>query len=224
MDSKSKLQLSLVARKRDKAKEKGFIPAIVYGQKIGNFNIAIEHKDFINIFKQSGENTLINLHIEGEKKSFPVLVHEFQKDPLSGDFIHIDFYKPDLEKEVTALVPIKFIGVSGAVKDLGATLVKNVFDLEIKALPLDLPHEIIVDITPLENFGDEIFVEDIKLPEQVKILKDSKDIIVNVSAPTKVEEELEKPIEEKVEEVKTVKPEEKEGTETEENEEENAKK
>lgn len=224
MDTKNKLQFNLSAKKREAAKEKGFIPAVVYGQKIDNFNIAVNYKDFVDIFNKAGENTLIDLSIEGEKKSFPVLVYDFQKDPVSDNLIHIDFYKPDLEKKVVATVPIKFIGVSKAVKDLGGTLIRDAFELEVKALPLDLPHEIVVDISPLNNFGDEIFIKDINLSEGVEILKDLEDIVVSVVAPTKVEEELEKPIEEKIEEVEKVAPEEGEESEEAEEKEEEPKK
>lgn len=210
MDSKNKIQFSLKAKKRDLSenndslREKGLIPAVVYGQKIDNFNILIDYKDSNDIFQQTGENTLIDLEIEGEKNSFPVLIHDFQKDPVSGNLLHLDFYKPDLEKEVVALVALKFIGQSKAVKDKGGTLVKNLFEVEVKALPLNLPHEIIVDINKLEEFGDEIFIKDLKVAEGVEILKDPEDIIATVAEPTKIEEELEKPIEENIEEVETV--------------------
>ncbi|MBU4078514.1 50S ribosomal protein L25, partial [Patescibacteria group bacterium] len=127
-----------------------------------------------------------------------------QKDPLSGDFLHIDFYQPDLEKEVTALVPIKIIGESGAVKNKEGTLIKNANELEVRALPLNLPHELIVNIDSMKEFGDEIFVRDIELPEGVKILKNANDVLITVSAPTDVEHELEKEIEEKVEDIETI--------------------
>ena len=224
MDSKNKLPFKLKAKKRGSSdknnslRKRGFIPAVVYGQKIPNFNIAIDYKSGYDVFQQTGENTLIDLEIEGEKNSFPVLIHDFQKDPLSGNLVHLDFYKPDLEKKVVVSVPLNFVGQSRAVKDKGGTLVKNIFELEVKALPLNLPHEIAVDISQLEEFGDEIFVKDLRLAEGVEALKDPEDIIVSVVEPTKIEEELEKPIEENIEEVETV------GKKEEEKEEEGAEK
>jgi len=211
MPIKEKLQFSLNAKKREVKGKKnqaqrknGLIPAVLYGQKTDNLNIFVDNREFHKIFEQAGENTLIDLQVEGKKESSPVLIHDLQKDPLSGDFLHIDFYQPDLEKEVTALVPIKIIGESGAVKNKEGTLIKNANELEVRALPLNLPHELIVNIDSMKEFGDEIFVRDIELPEGVKILKNANDVLITVSAPTDVEHELEKEIEEKVEDIETI--------------------
>ena len=211
MAFKEKLQFSLKAKKREVKGKKnqaqrknGLIPAVLYGQKTENLNIAIDSREFGKVFEQAGENTLIDLQVEGKKESSPVLIYDLQKDPLSGDFLHIDFYQPDLEKEVTALVPIKIVGQSYAVKSKGGTLIKNANELEVRALPLNLPHELIVNVDSMKEFGDEIFIKDIELSEGVKILKDANDVLITVSAPTDVDHELEKEIEEKVEEVETI--------------------
>jgi large subunit ribosomal protein L25 len=96
------------------------------------------------------------------------------------------------------MVPLIFEGESKAVKELGGTLVKNISEIKVKALPLNLPKEIKVNIEKLKTFEDEIFVSDLKLPEGVKILKNPKEIVAFVAPPEKVEEELAKPVEEKV--------------------------
>ena len=101
-------------------------------------------------------------------------------------------------------MPLIFEGESKAVKELGGTLVKNISEVKVKALPLNLPKEIKVSIEKLRTFEDEIFVSDLILPEGVKILKGLREIVAFAAPPEKVEEELEKPIEEKVEEVEKV--------------------
>jgi large subunit ribosomal protein L25 len=109
-----------------------------------------------------------------------------------------------LDEEITATVPLVFEGQALAVKDLGGTLVRNIHELEVKALPQNLPHEIKVDISKLKTFEDNILVKDLIIPKEVKILKTPDETIAFVSEPEKIEEELEKPIEEKVEEVEKV--------------------
>jgi len=206
-----KIAFSLSAEIRDELgrpvkglREKGLLPAVVYGQKTKNLALVLNSQEFETVFKETGESSLINLKIKGQKQDLPVLIHDFQKDPLSGKIIHVDFYSPDMEKEVKTFVPLKIDGVSLAVKDLEGTLIKNISELEVKALPMNIPHEIVVNIDSLDVFGKEIFVKDLKVPEGVEILKDPEEVVVLVSAPTRVEEELEKPIEEKVEEVEGV--------------------
>lgn len=186
-------------------RQKGILPAVLYGSKLKEAqSLELDYKTFEKVFKKAGETSLISLKIEEENKKIPVLIHEIQRHPLTNEIIHVDFYQPRLEEEVEVTVPLIFEGEAPAVKNLGGTLVKNISEIEVKALPQNLPHEIRVDIKNLETFENHILVNDLKLPEGVKILKNPKEIIVSVSPPEKIEEELEKPIEEKVEEVEKV--------------------
>jgi len=132
------------------------------------------------------------------------LIHDIQFDPLTGKPIHIDFYQPELKEEVEVTVSLIFEGVPPAVKDLGGTLVKNISEVEVKAKPQSLPHEIKVDIGNLKTFEDNILIKDLIVSKEVKILKEPEEIVAKVTRPEKVEEELEKPVEEKVEEVEKV--------------------
>lgn len=191
-------------RKTDK------IPAVVYGPGVKNASIVIDYKDFQKVFKKAGESSLIELDIEEEKEKRPVLIHEIQKDPVSDKFIHIDFFQASLKEEVEATVPLVFIGTAFAEKDLGGTLIKNITEVEVKALPQNLPHEISVSIDGLKTFQDHIFIKDLILPENVKVLKKPDEIIASVAEQQKIEEELEKPIEENVESVEKIEKERKE--------------
>jgi len=218
-----KTRLELKAKKREisgkKAKtlrKEGLVPAVLYGPKTKNINLVVDEKELNKVFREAGESSLISLIVEGEKNPFLVLIHDFQRDPISYRIIHVDFYQPDLEKEVEAWVPIVTVGEAPAEKQLGGTLVKNVSEVLVKALPLNLPHEIKVDISSLKTFDDEILTKDLIVGEGVKIMKDPNDVIISVSPPEKVEEELAKPIEEGVEEVEVVKEEKEEQEEKEE--------
>lgn len=205
--------LSLKVKKREKLgrkvkvlRNKGILPAVLYGPKIKNLNIEIDIREFEKIFKEAGKSSLISLEIDSLANSkqvnkFSVLIHEIKKDSLTGKPIHVDFYQPILTKEVEATVPIVFEGESSAVEDLGGTLIREISELQVKALPQNLPHEIKVSIKSLKALEDEILIKDLKLPEGVKIQREPDEIVAIVTPPEKVEEELEKPIEEKVEEV-----------------------
>jgi len=217
-------------KKSKTLRKKGVLPAVLYGSKIHpvkprgagisplaklsnrvkNLNLEVDAKEFEKIYKEAGESSLISLNIEGEKQKFLVLIHDIQLNPLTSKPIHVDFYQPRLEEEVKITVPIIFEGVSPAVKELGGTLVKDISEIEVRAKPQNLPHEIKVDIGSLKTFEDNIKISDLKIPAGVKILKEPEEIIASVSPPEKIEEELVKPIEEKVEEVEKIEKEKKE--------------
>jgi len=194
----------IVGRKVKQLRKQGFIPAVLYGSKTQNINLMVREKDFLKVFKQAGESTLIYLKLD--KKEIPVLIHEIQKDPISGKIIHADFYQPELTKEVEAWVPIKIVGEAPAVKK-GGILVKAVDEVLVKALPEKLPHEIEINVDKLEEIGDEILVKDIQT-QDFTIVKDPNDVLVTVVKPEEEKEEEERKPEEV--EVITEKKEEKE--------------
>ena len=203
------LSLSVKIRKETgkKAKalrKKGILPAVLYGPKIKNQNLEVDIKEFEKIFKEARESTLISLKVEGLKNKYSVLIHSLARDPLTEKPIHVDFYQPDLEKEVEARVPLVFGGEALAVKDLGGTLIRNISEVKVKALPQNLPKEIKVNIEGLKTFEDNILIKDLKTAEGIKILEGPGEVVAQVAQPEKVEEELEKPVEEKVEEVEKV--------------------
>lgn len=189
-------------------REKGLLPGVLYGPKIKNLSLEIDLKEFKKAYQTAGESSLISLEVD--KKKFLVLIHAVEFNPLSQEPIHVDFYQPKLDEEITATIPLVFEGVSLASKDLGGTLVRNIQEVEVKALPQSLPHEIKVQIDKLKTFEDNILIKDLIVSKEVKILKKPEEIVALVTPLEKVEEELEKPVEEKPEEVERVKEKEKE--------------
>lgn len=185
-------------------REKGILPAVLYGPKIKNQSIEVDLKEFEKARKEAGENTLISLELEGVKEKYLVLIHDPVKDPLTGVSTHVDFYQPSLEEKIEVDIPVVLEGESPAVKDFGGTLIKNISEIKVKAFPQNLPKEIVINIGNLNVLEDRILVKDLRVPEGVEIIKGQNEIVISLAAPEKVEEELAKPVEEKVEEVKVV--------------------
>jgi len=197
-------------KKTKSIKANGLVPAVVYGPGVKNISVQVDEKEFKKVFAKAGESSLIELSCEGEKEKKPVLVHEVQKNPVTDSIIHIDFYQADLKEEVEVAVPLVFEGVAPAEKELGGTLNKNMLEIEVKALPQNLPHEIKVNVEILKTFEDHILVENLVVPTGVEILKKPDEIVASVLAPVKVEEELAAEITENVEDVAKVEKEKKE--------------
>jgi len=167
------------------------IPAVLYGPEIESISIAVDRKEFEKVYKQVGE-TLIDLDVEGKKYS--VLIHDEQVHPLTQALLHVDFYQPNLKEEVETEVPIELVGEAPALKS-GGTLIANMKEITVKALPKDLPSKITIDVSTLVTFEDSITAKDIKLPAGVTIeIENPEEVIVQVVEPENIEEELAKPI------------------------------
>jgi large subunit ribosomal protein L25 len=200
---------SILEKKTEDLRKEGKLPAVLYGPGLKeNLNLEMDAKEFIRVFQETGRSSFLQLEVEKESNAKPltflVLVHDIQKDPLSLSLSHVDFYQPSSTKEIKVKIPLSFEGEAGAIKNLGGTLVKNIQEIQVQALPQNLPHEIVVNLDPLDELGKTILVRDLRLPPGVKILKNPEEIVVQVMESEKIEEELEKPAEEKVEEVKVV--------------------
>jgi len=185
-------------------RKEGGIPAVLYGHKIKNVILTLDAKSFSKLYKTVGETTVMNVAIEDETAPRNVLIHDVSMDPVNGDIQHADLYEVKKDEKITTYISLNFRGESDAVKSFGGVLVKNIYRIEIEALPKDLPHEIVVDITSLKALNDDISLGEIPVPPGVKVKGDAKDIVVKV-IPPRTEAELESLKEEavmKVEEVK----------------------
>lgn len=201
LELKSKKR-TLLGKKVKSLRRGGIIPAVVYGGKEGSIPIELDLKEFSKVFKTAGETTLIKLLVGEKAKN--VLIHDIDYDPVFGDVRHVDFYEVKMDEKITTKIPLVFIGDAPAIIDLNGVLVKAMQELEVRALPSDLPRQIEVDISHLKTFDDNILVKDIKLPKNVEMLEHGETSVAAI-VPPRSEAELEAlkgEIEEKVEEVK----------------------
>ena len=166
-------------------RRQGLIPAELYGKGIENMHLAVKSKDFKNVFKEAGESSIINIVVfdKNKKEEIPVLIHDIQKDYLTDDIIHIDFYRVRMDEKIRTYIPLEFIGESPAIKNYGGILNKSMLEIEIEALPKDLPHNISVDISQIKELDQSIYVKDLSIPKNVKILVDPETVIATVSLP-----------------------------------------
>lgn len=199
-----------IFRKKLKSKRlQGFLPAVYYGKKSENQAIFISQKEFQKLFKEAGETSIIELIIDETRKN--VLIHSVDFDPLSGFPRHADFLAVEMDEPIEAAVPLSFIGESEAVKASGGILIKVAHELRIKALPLNLPHELKVDISKLKKADDKILVSDVKIPKEIEILENPNEVIALIEMPTEEKAEEETKIDfEKIEATKEKKEEKKE--------------
>lgn len=179
----------ITGKKVKQLREKGMLPAVLYGSEAKPENLTIEQREFQKVFAKAGSSALVDLQID-DQSSVKILIHEPQLDPVKDLPIHVDLYKIKMTEKITTEIPLKFVGEAPAVKDLEGNLITNKDAVEVECLPGDLIPEIEVNISGLKTFDDYIYVKDLKLPETIKNLGEPEDIIVQVTPP-RSEEELE---------------------------------
>lgn len=159
----------------------GFVPAVFYGKHQTSTPISVPAVDFAKVFREAGESSVVTL--KGPLGNIDTLVHDVSKDPIKGDFLHIDFYVFEKGKKVEVSVPLDWSGVSSAVKDLGGNLIKVLHEIKVKADPTNIPHSIMIDISSLKTFDDKILASDLKLPNGVELIEDLSEVLVAVEPP-----------------------------------------
>jgi len=178
-----------LGKRVSKLRKQGLIPAIVYGRKISPLPIAIDKKTFIKnvLSTEAGMNAIVALKVKGEsKKELSVLTHQVERDPLSGEILHVDFRHIVMDEAIRTKVPIELVGVAEGVKDGGGVLVHGLREVEVECLPADIPDKFEVDVSSLK-IGDSLHVSDIPMVAKVKILSNPTEMIANCSPPTKEE-------------------------------------
>ncbi len=168
-------------------RKKGILPAVFYGPKQKSTPIKIDEAKFTKIYEEVGESSIIALN-DG-KEDHDVLIHDVQFHAVTGRPIHVDFYVIEKGKKIEVGVPIVFEGTSPAEKTLGGVLVKVMHELEISAMPKDLPQQIIVDVSSLVDFDSQIKASDIRLPEGVELNLDDPDSVIALVQEPKEEKE-----------------------------------
>lgn len=169
-------------------REKGFIPAVVYGAGKGSLPVKISHRQLMQLVHQHRiENAVINLKMEGDKKRpRPCLIKEIQYEPVVGNIVHVDFNEISLTKAIKVNVPVVARGEPIGVKQEGGSLEHILWEIEVECLPTDIPKEIEVDITHLK-VGESMHLKEVTFPPKLKVLTDSEAIVFCVVQPLKEE-------------------------------------
>jgi len=169
----------------------GKLPAVIYGRRTAPISIVLDDRVAQQALSKVGSSSLITLDVDGTQ--YPALVRERQRNYIKGTLIHVDFLAVSLTEKIKAEVRIELTGVSPAVKDLDAVLVTGIHSLSVECLPTDLPDRFVVDISGLAQVGDGIHVRDVVVPDNVRVLSDS-DEMVAVTTFAKVEVVEEAPV------------------------------
>ncbi len=176
----------ILGRKVKKLRREGILPANLYGKGIKSESIQVSLKDFQKIYQEVGETGLIDLEIDSTIR--PVLIRNVQVHPVKGEPLHADFRYVSLTEKTTVSVPIEISGESPAVEQGIGVLIQPISELEVEALPQDLPERLVVDISKLVNVDDAITVGEIEVDKKkIEIKADPSQIVVKIGPLEKEE-------------------------------------
>lgn len=184
--------MDLAVQKREEVgkngalRKQGLVPAELYGKGVPNMHIAVDAKEFRKLFKEAGESTVITLLVGKEKKN--ALIQDVQRDYVNGEVVHIDFHAIRMDEKIAAHVPLEFVGEAPAVKEQGGLFNASMTEIEVEALPANLPHSIKVSLESLKDLNQSLYVKDLKAPKGVEILVEPETVIATITPPQKEEE------------------------------------
>lgn len=181
----------IAGKKVKTLRKQGLLPANVYGKNIKSLAVQLPLKEFSQVFKEIGETGLAELNVSGEDRMRPVLIHNVQMDPITSQPLHTDFFQVDLKEKVTTMVPLEIVGEAQAIKDKKGVLLQTLNEVEVEALPTDLPEKIEVDVSSLSEVDQEIKAASLKIPAGVKVLTGGDLVVCKIGALVTAEMEAE---------------------------------
>lgn len=191
----------VLGKKVARLRRQGLTPANIYGHGIDSKAVQVPTPELQRLLKETSRNAIIELSVGGEPASRPVMIRSVQRDPVTHQILHVDFYQVSLKEKMRAEVPVHLVGESPAVTDLGGILLQEVETLTVRALPMDIPAAIEVDVSGLTELEQSLHVGQLPKSERYEILADPDVVVVKVAAPRLAAEEAEElPVEEAVEE------------------------
>jgi large subunit ribosomal protein L25 len=181
-----------LGRKVGRLRKSGILPANIFGKKIKSLSVSVDFSEFEKVFKKTGETNLVELQIDGDVR--PVLIHNVQKDPVTDTLLHVDFLQVDLKQKVVAQIPLVFVGESPAEKQGLGTVVQYINEIEVEALPADLPDKFEIDLSKLETVGQIVQILNLSVDSsKVEIKADKEQMLVKVEPPKVIVEEVKAP-------------------------------
>jgi large subunit ribosomal protein L25 len=172
-------------------RREGITPANIYGHGVDSLAVQVPTHDLAHTIKVAGRNTMLQLHVEGEKKARPVFVHHVQRNPLNDDLLHVDFYQVSMKEKIRLEVPIVVVGEAPAVDVYHGILLQNTNSVAVEGLPGEMPPHIEVDVSGLAEIDDAIHIKDLPVSAALTLLVDPELVVVKVAPPRiEVEEEV----------------------------------
>jgi large subunit ribosomal protein L25 len=170
---------TVIGKKVGALRREGKLPGVIYGHNVEPTPILMDLREASRTLAPLSQSHIVTIVLEGAEHA--ALVREKQKDYILNILKHVDFQVVSLSEKIRTMVTVDIVGTSPAVKNFNGVVVTEISEVEVEALPQNLPERFVVDISKLENIGDAIYIKDLEVPANVDLLKEASDVIVVIT-------------------------------------------
>jgi large subunit ribosomal protein L25 len=171
-------------------RREGIVPLHLFGHGVESLALQCDSAQIRHVLAQAGQARLISVKIDKARKPRNIFVREIQRNPVTGELLHVDLYQVRMEEQLKVDVPIVLVGEAPALKTKGSILVQELYSLTVEALPDKIPARVEVDISSLAEVEKAIHVKDILLGDGIKIINDPEQMVLKITAAVAKEEEV----------------------------------
>jgi len=173
---------TVLGKKVKQLRREGTIPVHLYGPGIEPRSLQCENRQLLRVLAQAGSTSPINLSVSGESGERLVFAREIQWSPIRSEILHVDFLAVSATEKVTAQVPINLVGESPGARETGGSVAQALYNLDVEALPLEIPNEVVIDLSILVDSNSVVRAGDLELDSNVTMLTDPEAMVVRVDA------------------------------------------
>ena len=182
-------------------RDEGLTPIVVYGRKTDPVPLQTETKELVRVLNQAGGSNLIQIEVEGESSPRITLAKDLQRHVTRLTPLHADFMQVAMDEAITQEVPLVVLGEPEIIKNTEAILGVSLNRITLRCLPADLPPQVELDATRMEEVGDALYVSDVSLGDEIEIMTDPDLLVARIFIPTMEVEEPEEEEDEELEEL-----------------------
>ena len=172
----------VLGKKVKQLRRTGTVPVHLYGPGIASRPLQCEQKQLLRVLARAGSTNPVNLSVQGEAGESLAFAREIQWSPIRSEILHVDFLAVSVTEKVTAQVPINLEGESSAARETGGSVAQTLYNLEVEALPLEIPNEFVVDLSQLVDANSVIRAGELMLESNVTLVTDPDAVVVRVDA------------------------------------------
>jgi large subunit ribosomal protein L25 len=172
----------VLGKKVRSLRRRGIIPCHLYGQGVESQSLQVPLPEITTLLRTTGRNTIIDLQVPGEAETRSVMLRGVQRNPVTDEIVHIDFFQISLTEKLRADVPLVLKGEAPAVSVFGGVLLQSLDHITVQALPSDIPSRIEVDVTGLDVIDAAVHVSQLPVPATVELLTEPELVVAKVEA------------------------------------------